>query len=181
MPYTLNAVAYDPTALIPAGYELNRIMSVRWLPAPQTIPFKTKEQLTAQYPNWETLVGNGPSSGGTSYSATNVPYFWTMMTPNIVRIYPIAGLTVASALSMTVSLTIPENTATIPDWLYRQHSNDIQAGAEAILFSMPKKEWSDKGYAMGRSQQYEEAVKTAIAQAGAGFGRPSYSTSYGGI
>jgi hypothetical protein len=168
MAYTAAAVSYDPTSLIPANTELVRIQSIRWLPDPYTLLFRTKEQLTANTPDWETAINT-------------VPYLWTMMVPNVARLYPIASATVAAALSMTVSLTIPDAYTQIPDTIYRRHRDDILNGAQAILFQMPKKEWTDPRFAGNCGMLYEAAVAKAIAEASASFGRPTYQTAYGGI
>lgn len=166
--YTMAVATLDLSAAVPANTQLVKIVSARWLPTDERIPFATKQQLDVYRSGWETDTGTKPE-------------YWTLDNPATLRFYPIATATVTAAVGASIALTIPEGTATIPSWIYNRYAEWLLPGVYSRLFLMPQREWSDPALGASFSQMYEENVKKAMVEGTADQGRPMRATSYGGI
>lgn len=168
MDYTLGATSYDPASRLPTGTEAVTIVSMRWRPTGGPINFMTRRQLDDQVEKWETKTSTTPTA-------------YTLPVPNVARLYPIASATTASAVEMTVSLTITDNYASIPDWLFSKYRDVLIDGVCAMLYLMPQREWSNPNLGAQIYQRYVAGRSEAKAQGDAGFNSPAYQTTYGGI
>jgi hypothetical protein len=180
--YVAGATNYDPAPQLPAGASASRIVSVRWRPASastqsytpwgaagqfKTLPFFTREKLTAQFPGWET--------------DTDIrPWRYTAETSGSARLHPIASATVTGAIEMTVACTVGM-ASTFPDWMYIQYLEELLPGMLGRLYSMPKRDWTDPKLAAANLAMYEKAIIEATSSNEKDFGRPNLEVAYGGI
>jgi len=136
----------------------------------QEIPFKTRDELDRQNPNWHAETGSSPSS-------------WTMENGGIARIVPIPLATVTTSLLIrAVIAPIPTLGADgLSDFLYYEHEAAIKSGILGQLMAQPGKDWSNPELAGFYIGAYAAAIAKAKSRSEADFGQPKDTMAYGGI
>lgn len=134
----------------------------------KAVPFKTRQQLDNEMPDWEVRTGSSPQS-------------WTtngMFAPIIV---PIATANVLGSLKLRVILATDQANNNIPEFILHEFGDAIRYGVLGRLMKIPGKDWSDATAASAYLQFFEEEVKKAKSRSDAEYGQPDRIMSYGGI
>jgi hypothetical protein len=175
--WLLNQLTIDPPIAgtdIPAKTVVKRVDTIfydadgtSW---DEKIPFKTRDELDRENPNWYTETGSTPTA-------------WTHGNNGAALIIPQTTATVSSALLVRAVIAPVYNslTDTLPDFLYYEFEETIRAGILASLMKQPGKDWSNPEMAMFYAQAYAAGLMKAKSRAQADFGQPKDSMSYGGI
>ena len=157
---------------LPAATRVKRIDIVKYASDStnlKKVPFKTRQQLDLEYPDWEVRTGTSPVAW-TNDGIGSQP-----------RIIPIADADVNSSLQVR-SIVVPLSTMTdLPDYWYDEFDDVIRAGALGKLLAMPGRDWSDAALAVYYMGKFTQGVKTAKSRAEAEFGQPDRIMAYGGI
>jgi hypothetical protein len=92
---------------------------------------------------------------------TGTPTALVLLTPGVVRLYPIPTANAATGLKLRVSVR-PSDTATgIPDDLAVKYREDIKLGALGRLLLQAKKPWSDGALGQGYLEAFEKRADAA--------------------
>ena len=175
--WTLNQIALEaPTAGtdIPAKCAVKRVDQIKYdadgSAWDDEVPFKTRDQLDRENPDWNTEVGTSPQA-------------WTHGNDGAALIIPQVAATVTTAL-LVRAIIAPVFTATsdtLPEFLYYEHEEAFKHGVLAELMKQPGKDWSDSMLAAFYFTQYDGAIQSAKSRAEADFGQPKDSMAYGGL
>jgi len=136
----------------------------------QEIPFKTRDELDRENPDWNTEVGSSPS-------------YWTHGNDGGALIIPQVAATVTTAFLIR-SIIAPVFTAvsdTLPDFLFYEHEEVIKAGVCAQLMKQQGKDWTNAKMAAYYLREFDEGIKAAKSRAEADFGQPKDTMAYGGL
>ncbi len=175
--WTLNQIALNtPTAAtdIPAKCVVKRVDQIKYDADGSAwdteIPFKTRDQLDRENPDWNTEVGTSPQA-------------WTHGNDGAALIIPQVAATVTTALLVRaiIAPVFTVLTDTLPDFLFYEHEELLKAGVFAQLMKQPGKDWTDANMAGFYLTQYENGIKAAKSRAEADFGQPKDTMSYGGL
>jgi hypothetical protein len=133
------------------------------------IPFKTRDELDRDNPDWETETGTSPNS-------------WTIDNDGQARVVPIPTSTVSLGLLLR-AIVVPNGTTatTVPDFLFFENEEVLKAGVFAQLMKQPGKDWTNIELSAVYASEYSTGIKTAKSRAEAGFGQPKDVMAYGGI
>lgn len=163
---TISAGTEIPTATRVVRYDLVKFASDG--SNLKIVPFKTRQQLDKEYPDWEVRTGNTPLA-------------WTMNGVFEPRIIPTASANVLGSLSVRVILGTDRAVGTIPEFILHEFGDFIQYGVLAKVLALPGKDWTNEAAAMKYMAMYNEGVKKAKSRAQADYGQPDRTMSYGGI
>ena len=133
------------------------------------IPFKTRDELDRENPDWRTETSSTPSA-------------WTYDNA-VAVITPIATDTVTTGLLIR-SVIAPNFTATsdtLPDLYFYEFEKYLRAGVLAELFSEPGEEWTDLKQSAYYLAIYEDGINRAKSRSDADFGQPKGVMAYGGL
>lgn len=156
---------------IPTGTRVTRVDEVKYANdgiSLKPIPFKTRQQLDGDYPDWEVKTGNSPLR-------------WTNDNDYAPRIIPIADADVNGSLKVRAIIAPIDALTDLPDFLYYEFEDDFKNGALARLMKIPGKDWTNLTAAAAYASLFKAGVIKANSRANAEFGQPCRETSYGGL
>lgn len=134
----------------------------------KVVPFKSRQQLDREYPDWEVRTGTNPVA-------------WTMNGVFEPRIIPTAAANVLSSLVVRVVLGTDRAAASIPEFILHEFGDFVQWGVLAKVLMLPGKDWTNQAAAAMYKVKYNDAVMKAKSRAQADYGQPDRTMSYGGI
>lgn len=161
----------SPGTDIPAGTRVVRYDMVKFASDGSNlkqVPFKTRQQLDMEYPDWEVRTGNTPLA-------------WTMNGVFEPKIIPTATADVLGSLAIRVILGTDRAVGTIPEFILHEFGDWIQAGVLAKVLALPGKDWTNPQAAMKYMAVYNDGIKKAKSRAQADYGQPDRTMAYGGI
>jgi hypothetical protein len=167
------APSLTPGTDIPTGTIVKRIDTVKYdangTDWDDEIPFKTRDELDRENPDWETETGTSPVS-------------WTNGNDGAARIIPIPSATVTTGLLLR-AIVAPNGTVatTIPDFLFFEFEEAFKVGVLGQLMKQPGKDWSNPAAAGAYNVAFDAAIKNAKSRAEASFGQPKDVMAYGGL
>lgn len=156
---------------IPAGTRVVRYDMVKFASDGSNlkkVPFKTRQQLDLEYPDWEVRTGNTPLA-------------WTINGVFEPRIIPTASADVLGSLAVRVILGSDRAVASIPEFILHEFGDYIQYGVLAKVLMFPGKDWTNQASGAMYQAKYNEGVKKAKSRANADYGQPDRIMAYGGI
>lgn len=156
IPTSTRVVRYDTVKFASDGANL------------KAVPFKTRQQLDREYPDWEVRTGNTPLA-------------WTMNGIDAPRIIPAASADVLGSLSVRVILGTDRSASTIPEFILHEFGDFIQYGVLAKVLALPGKDWTNERAAMKYLAMWNDGIKKVKSRAQADYGQPDRTMSYGGI
>jgi len=162
-----------PGTDIPTGTIVKRIDTAKYdadgAAWDDEIPFKTRDELDRENPDWETETGSSPSS-------------WTIDNDGEARVIPKTLATVTTGLLLR-AIIVPSDsvTTTIPNFLFFDNEEAFKAGVLAQLLKLPGKDWTDPRKAQTQEAAFALGIVSAKSRAEAGFGQPKDQMAYGGL
>lgn len=171
---TLALAAPTPGTDIPAKTVVKRVDTILYDAAGTTwdeeIPFKTRDELDRQNPDWYTEVGSSPLA-------------WTHGNDGAALIIPQVAATVTTAFLVraVIAPVFTVTSDTLPTFLYYEFEETIKSGILAQLMKQPGKDWSDMASAKFYASVYAAGVMKAKSRAQSDFGQPKDTMAYGGI
>ena len=157
---------------LPATTRIKRVDILKYAsdgPNLKAVPFKTRQQLDGEYPDWEVRTGSSPVAW-TNDGLGAQP-----------RIIPIAAANVTGSLQVR-SIVVPTSSMTdLPDYWFDEFDDVIRAGALSKLLAMPARDWTSEQLGAFYMSKFQDGIKTAKSRAEAEFGQPNRTMSYGGI
>lgn len=159
-------------AEIPTGTRLVRVDHVKYASDGKSlhqVPFRTRQQLDAEYEDWEVKIGNTPLRF-THDTFGDEP-----------RIIPIATADVLTSLQVRAIITPDDTLVVLPNFLFFEFEDDFRNGTLARLMKIPGKDWTNFAAASGYASLFTAGWMKAKSRAKAEFGQPERMTSYGGI
>lgn len=157
---------------IPASTRVVRIDTVKYGVGGtnlKTVPFKTRDQLDSEIPDWEVRTGNSPD-------------VWTNNGPETPQIVPVADADVLGSLKVRVILGVADQSVVVPEFLLYEFGDEIKYGALARLMKIPGKDWTNFRAASGYLSMFKAGIVTAKSRSEAEYGQPtSREMAYGGI
>ena len=175
--WTLNQLALEvavPVTDIPIKCVVKRVDTVSYSATgaawDDIIPFKTRDQLDRENPNWYTETGSTPTawSHGNNGAAIIIP----QTTATVVD-----ALLIRSVIAPVYTLV----TDTLPDFLYYEFEDVIRAGILAQLMKQPGKDWSNPEMSIFYGQAFTAGMLKGKSRGQADFGQPKGTMAYGGI
>jgi len=134
------------------------------------VPFKTRDQLDRESPNWRTNTGSSPRA-------------WAYDNDGAAIVVPLVGTTVTTALLIRaiIAPVFTATTDTLPALLYYEFEETIKAGILAQTLKIPGKDWTDVNLAILHATVASAGIKAAKSRGQADFGQPEDTMAYGGI
>lgn len=134
------------------------------------IPFKTRDQLDREIPNWRTQVGSSPTA-------------WAHGNNGAAIIVPQVASTVTTALLVRaiVAPVFTEVGDALPDFLYYEFEETMKHGILGQLMKMPGKDWSNTKQAAVYLDAFGAGINKAKSRGQADFGQPKDTMAYGGL
>lgn len=106
------------------------------------------------------------------------PSFWTMESPETLRLVPKPNADRTDVLIAWASLEPAEDEVTLPGW-FHQYSRCLKDGALAEIKEIPNKPWSDPKMAQFHRRRFNVEVSKARYDVSRGFtDRPIRTTAY---
>lgn len=157
---------------IPASTRVVRIDTVKYGVGGtnlKPVPFKTRDQLDSELPDWEVRTGSSPD-------------VWTNNGPGVPQIVPIADADVLGSLQIRVILSALDQSVTVPTFIIAEFADEIRYGTLARLMKIPGKDWTSLSAASSYKALFNVGVKKAKSRSEAEYGQPvSREMAYGGI
>ena len=157
---------------IPASSRVVRIDTVKYGSDGtnlKIVPFKTRDQLDSEIPDWEIRTGSSPD-------------LWTNNGPATPQIVPIATADVNGSLQVRVILSAADTSVVVPEFILYEFGDEIRYGALARLMKIPGKDWTDASRSGAYSSMFAAGITKAKSRSEAEYGQPtSREMAYGGI
>ena len=175
--WTLNQLAVEsptPGTDIPAKCIVKRVDTIQYdadgTAWDSEIPFKTRDELDRENPDWYSEVGTSPRA-------------WTHGNDGAALITPQVAATVTTALLIraVIAPVFTIVTDTLPEFLYYEFEETIKAGVLAQLKKQPGKDRSNPQSTVFYGSAFVAGMQQAKSRAQADFGQPKDSMAYGGI
>jgi hypothetical protein len=134
------------------------------------IPFKTRDELDRENPDWRTETGTSPSA-------------WAHDNDGAAIVVPLVSTTVTTALLIR-SVIAPVFTAvtdTLPDFLYYEFEETMKHGVWAQLMKQSGKDWTNKQQGDVYANAFFQGIIKAKSRAQSDFGQPKDTMAYGGL
>lgn len=149
-------VMLSPVMDDPDEQELVRIESVLFDGKP--LDLRTPEELDAEAgDNWP--------------SHTGVPTAYTLLSPGIVRLYPVPIDAATTGIEFRVSVKPADAATGVPDEIRTKYKEALTAGAKSRLMLYKDKPWTDYNLAGVHASAFESGVAKATLDAARAFGR----------